>query len=80
MHWHTIYAWLDNDGGLWKAVIGFWIVAGFSWLVGVLPWRRSRKVQKQIADRLDTNTPGGLADLVKAIEKLAERDAREDHH
>lgn len=77
MHYHAIYVWLDNDGGLWKAVVGFWIVFVFTWLVGVLPWRRSRKVQKQIADSLDTNTPGGLADLVRAIEK---RDTDADHN
>lgn len=80
MHYHTIYAWLDNDGGLWKAVIGFWVVAAFTWLVGVLPWRRSRRVQQKIADSLDTKTPGGLADLVRAVDKLAERDTDADHN
>jgi len=29
------------------------------------PWRAHRRTQKLIADRLNTRTPGGLADLVK---------------
>lgn len=30
---------------------------------------RNLKVQEQIADQLDTTTPGGLTDLVEAVER-----------
>jgi hypothetical protein len=69
--------WLDNDGGLWKAVVAFWVAVILGWLIGVLPWRRNRKTQKAIADSLNTNTPGGLTDLVTAVNKLVERNSHE---
>lgn len=31
-------------------------------------WRQHRHTQQLIADRLDTSTPGGLHDVVKAID------------
>lgn len=79
MHYHALYLWLEFDGDLWRAVVEFSVFGILGWIVGVLPWRRSRKTQKQIADSLNTDTPGGLTDLVKAIGKLAERDVDEDH-
>jgi hypothetical protein len=79
VHYLTAYEWLEREGSLWKAVVGFWVVAVFTWFLGVLPWRRHRKTQKQIADRLDTTTPGGLTDLVTAVNELIEERANEDH-
>jgi hypothetical protein len=77
MHYHAIYLWLEVDGAVWKAVVGWCVLGLLGWIVGVLPWRRHRKTQTQIADRLDTSTPGGLTDLVTAVNKLVERDGHE---
>ena len=32
-------------------------------------WRQHQRTQQLIADRLDTSTPGGLHDVVKAIDR-----------
>lgn len=79
MHWTAIYGWLEDQGGLWKAVVGYAVLGILGWIVGVLPWRRSRQTQKEIADKLDTTTPGGLTDLVNAVNKLVEKETDEDH-
>jgi hypothetical protein len=78
VHYHAIYLWLEGEGNLWKAVVAFWVAVILGWLVGVLPWLRNRKTREQIADRLNTETPGGLADLVKAINRLEKRNDEAD--
>lgn len=73
-HYHAIYWWLVDQGNLWKAVVGVAVAAVFTWICAIVPWLRHRRTQAAIADRLDTRTPGGLTELVKAINRLAEQE------
>lgn len=70
---HT-YWWLEENN-FWKSQVAFWVTIALSAIVGVFlrPWRawkRHKATQEAIADRLDTQTPGGLADLVAALKQL----------
>lgn len=57
-----------NSEGVVAAVIGWviWTLLSYLWAkFKLLPlFREHIHTQKLIADRLDTSTPGGLADLV----------------
>ena len=64
--------WLQVNG-FWVAVIAWTVFTGLTVAVGWLPWRRNRRMQQKIADSLDTSTPGGLTDLVNAVNKLREQ-------
>jgi membrane protein implicated in regulation of membrane protease activity len=73
--------WLQVNG-FWVAVIAWAVFSGLTVIAGWRPWRRHRKLQEQIADSLDTSTPGGLTDLVEAVRELGRQgdDAREADH
>lgn len=68
--------WLQVNG-FWTAFIAWNVFGLLTAAVAWRPWRRSRKVQAEIADRLNTKTPGGLTDLVKAVDKLQRGDSSE---
>lgn len=87
MHYHAIFDWLVNNN-LWKATVAFWVTLFLGVMLGAAmrPWRawkHHREVQEKIADRLDTSTPGGLSDLVKALravlDELDEGSAPDDN-
>lgn len=71
MHWLAIYDWLVNQG-LWKALVSWVVIAVMTALVGWRPWRKFRKTQREIADNLDTSTPGGLTDVMHAVDHLTQ--------
>lgn len=84
--WHeiffTAYWWLV-DQNLWKACVN-WTVAGILTIVFIRrPWKKHMKAQKaarvlthtnqtKIMDQLDTDTPGGLSEVVSSIRKLSD--------
>ena len=81
------YQWLETNN-LWKASLAFFVTLLLC--VGITaamrPWRawqKHREIQDKIADRLDTSTPGGMADVVKALHRLLddldEGDAPDDN-
>lgn len=72
MHaWH----WLVVNGlyrDLIAAGIGLVVTHAVAWR----PLRKAAARQERIADLLDTDSPGGLADVKGALEKLGEHDRR----
>jgi hypothetical protein len=75
--WVHCWWWLEANS-FWKTVVGFGILSVLTFLAGMVPWRKHRHTQRQIADSLDTKTPGGLTDLVNAIEQLAKKRPSDD--
>lgn len=74
MWWIYTYWWLENNN-FWKAQVAFWVTILLSAALAAClrpwqAWKRHRETQEKIADRLDTKTPGGLADLVKALQEI----------
>lgn len=72
--WIGVYQWLEQNN-LWKAAIAFGVTLalGIALTAAMRPWqawKKHRATQEKIADRLDTSTPGGLADLVKALQDV----------
>jgi hypothetical protein len=65
---HTCH-WLQVNG-LWTAVIAWMVFSALTVAAAWRPWSKHRKVQEKIADNLDTTTPGGLTDLVRAVNEL----------
>lgn len=68
------YEWLEANN-LWKATLAFFVtlLLGIGITAAMRPWRawkHHREMQEKIADRLDTSTPGGMADVVNAIQRL----------
>lgn len=59
--WHHLVAL-----GLLKDALAVVVNITGASLAAWLPWKRHRQAQALIADRLDTTTPGGLADLTPA--------------
>jgi hypothetical protein len=87
VHYNAIFEWLVANN-LWKAAVAFWVTVILAAAFGALarPWRawkEHRETQKAIADRLDTRTEGGLADVVKALrdvlDGLDDGDAPDDN-
>lgn len=69
-----VWWWLEANN-FWKAQVAFWVTMILGTIVGLClrPWRAwkaHRRTQEQIADRLDTSTPGGLSDLVNVLHEL----------
>jgi hypothetical protein len=64
--------------GLWKDVLSFSIVTAGAAIVAkvkLIPaWRKHREQQDRTADLLDTQTPGGLADVVDALKGLESKE------
>jgi hypothetical protein len=77
---HHVFHWLQVNG-FWTACIAWSVFGILTAAAAWRPWHRHAKVQAEIADRLNTKTPGGLTDLVKAVDKLREQDggAGADH-
>jgi hypothetical protein len=63
----TAWQWLV-DQGLYRDLLATTVAMTGAHLVLWRPLRRHRRVQEQIADRLDTSTPGGLGDLTAALQ------------
>lgn len=76
------YEWLVAQG-LWNDVVAvlvslivarvFWPFLRDAWVAHV--WRQHRMIEQQtrIADLLDTDKPGGLTDVIEALERRRER-------
>lgn len=89
--WRHIYGWLELNG-LWLAVIG-WSVTGLLGLAvaQIKPLRKrlfhflTPEEVRKLPDLLNTNTPGGLGDLMQELRRLPVADAAathasEEHH
>lgn len=68
MHWVAIWQWLVANG-LFRDVLATSIGLGAAKLMTMRPVQQHRQNQAQIADLLNTRTPGGLSDVVKAVKK-----------
>ncbi len=66
------YGWLTGHN-LWQSVVGWFVFSLLTAAATWFPWRKHKKVQAKIADRLDTSTPGGLTDLVEAVNRSLEQ-------
>jgi hypothetical protein len=66
--WVHAYHWLEANN-LWQALVAWVIFTSLTAAVAWLPWKRHRKTEREIADSLDTSTPGGLTDLVDALRR-----------
>lgn len=66
----TVFHWLIRNG-LYNAVITWAVFALGAWLLAWLKliplWRHYKAQQERIVDLLDTDTPGGLKDVVEAL-------------
>jgi hypothetical protein len=62
---HLVTLGLYRD--LLASAVGTVVAAVIGHAVLWRPWRHHRRAQQAIEDKLDTRTPGGLADVVKAI-------------
>lgn len=62
-----VYDWLYSQG-LWKAVVAVLVAAALGWVL------RIGKRLKRIESHLDTSTPGGLTDVVKAVNRHVDRE------
>jgi len=64
-----IYSWLIHNH-LWPAVVswfvGILLGAMFSWI----PFKKHLRKQNDIADKLDTKTPGGMRDIALLLAAL----------
>lgn len=56
--WH----WLEDQGAV-RDLVATTIAVASAHVAGWRP-RKHQRTQEQIADRLDTDTPGGLSDVV----------------
>jgi hypothetical protein len=63
--WVALWHWLEAQGFV-RDVVGIPVALVSAHLAGWHP-RRHLRVQEQIADRLDTSTPGGLGDVVQHL-------------
>lgn len=63
----SFWNWLVANG-LYRDIISVVVVGILAPLVAYRPWKKHRATQKQIADSLDTSTPGGLTDVLRAVE------------
>ncbi len=66
------WQWLV-DHNLWQSVVGWLVFTVLTAAVAWFPWSKHKRVQATIADRLDTSTPGGLTDVVKAVNRALEQ-------
>lgn len=61
-----VWDWLVAQG-LYRDIVSVCVVGLLAPIVAYRPWKKHRETQKQIADSLNTKTPGGLSDVVKAL-------------
>ena len=64
----TWYNWLV-DNGLWRDVISFSVGAILGLVVATHPFRLVHRALFRISDQLDTRTPGGLTDILRALKE-----------
>lgn len=69
------WGWLVAQG-LYKDLLATVVAAVAGHLAAYLPLRAHRRRQDKIADLLNTDTPGGLAEVVKAVHPPAPRGKR----
>lgn len=61
------WTWLVNEG-LYRDLVAVGAAAIVTPVIALRPFKKIVKKQEVIADSLDTSTPGGLTDLLHAIE------------
>jgi len=65
---HWLAAWWDLLSATVGALVALGVAHAIRWLPAWRRWEKGRhkaqETQELIADRLDTRTPGGLADLM----------------
>jgi hypothetical protein len=64
--------WLQING-LWAAVISWFVFTGLTALLVTRPYLKHKRVQADIADRLNARTPGGLHDIALLLETIVEK-------
>jgi hypothetical protein len=67
------------EQGLWRSVIGVCVGFLLAKLVTFRPLRRHRKTLEHIEHMLDTGKPGGLTDVVDAINRQNPPHSGKDH-
>ena len=72
-----VYWWLEANN-LWKAAVAWSVGLLLNSLWAVQAWqrhrKRSRQQQAELLDKLDVNTPGGIADLARIMRRDTEPD------
>jgi hypothetical protein len=62
----SFWDWLVSQG-LYHDIVNLCLLFIFGPILAYHPWKKHRESQKEIANALDTRTPGGLADVVRAV-------------
>jgi hypothetical protein len=64
--WIHTYWWLENNN-LWKACVawGVGLTLNATWAVRI--WLKQQKHNRNVLDKLDTETPGGLGEIKRMI-------------
>lgn len=77
MHWVAVWDWLVANG-LFRDVLATAIGLGSAKLLTVRIIREHKQSQAQIADLLDTKTPGGLTDVLSAVKEQSGEEPEDD--
>lgn len=57
------------NAGLWHDILNWGIGAVLGFLLARVPWRRHKREQARLMDRLDAETPGGLGDIAQILKQ-----------
>jgi hypothetical protein len=66
---HAIAHWLVANN-FWVSVLAWCVFGSLTAIAAWRPLKRHQKTQAKIANDLDTKTPGGLTDVLNAVNKL----------
>lgn len=61
--------WLIQEG-VYRDLIAALVGVAVTTLVGFIPFRKSQRRSAKVADALDTSTPGGLTDVMYALNQI----------
>lgn len=78
----SAYQWLESNN-LWKATVAWSVGLALNSLWAIRAWKRhhkrTRQVQAELLDKLDVNTPGGIADLASLLRSIDTPDDPDDN-
>lgn len=74
---HAAWHWLILNG-LWKDLLAAFIALAVTRAAAWRPLKRLGASQRRIEDALDTRSPGGLHDVVKALRRDDGKDSDDD--
>lgn len=67
-------SWLESFSSSTSAGLAVTTIAGgVAWIKARPLWHQHVERQKRIEDQLDPNTPGGVSDVIKAIQETKEQ-------